>query len=84
MSWLPAGSGLRSVLCAGSGAQPGTGLGIIIFFLVLVRDAHSPGTWLLPFLHVKAWGKITLFDQLSVFGKVKLFRAKPPTLQAQA
>lgn len=27
---------------------------------------------------MKAWGEITLLEQLSVFGKIRLFRAKPP------
>jgi len=37
-----------------------------------------------PFPDVKAWGKIVFVDQLLVFGKIRLFRAKPPTLQARA
>lgn len=80
MSWLPADSSLRSaLLCAGrreAGAQPGAALGNYYFLSYRVKEARSRGTWLWPFSDVKAWGKTALVDQLSVFGKIRLFRAK--------
>lgn len=77
----PTDSGLRSVLCAWrseAGAQPDAVLGIIIVFPHMVKKAHSRGMCLWPFPSEKAWGKITLADQLSVFGEIKAIQSKAP------